>query len=113
MLRKTQDMLKKFQREHEVYVDAQDAKSYWMVTARPPKKGEEIHHTHRVKQYISGRDQEGNVLIIQNPEMNADFVTEQWGAMETFDDFVIKAMARILEDMEEYERGGEGCDTCG
>jgi hypothetical protein len=113
MLRKTQDMVKKFQREHEVSVDAQDATSCWMVTARPPKKGNEIHHAHRVKIYISGRDQEGTVLIIRNPEINADFVTEQWGAMETFDDFVIKAMGRILKDMEEYEKGREGCDTCG
>jgi len=115
MLKKTQDILKKFQREHEVFVDAQDAKSYWMITARPPKKGQEVHHTHRVKQYISGRDQEGNVLILVNPEINSNFIVEQWGAMETFDDFVEKALDRVLEDMEEYDQGlAEGCEpSCG
>lgn len=113
MLKKTKGLLDRFQQEHEVYLDANDAKSYWMVTARPPKKGEDIHHTHRMIQYISGLNQEGNVLVLANPEIDANFSVEQWGPMETFDDFITKAMSRILENMEDYEKGGgDSCDTC-
>jgi len=103
MFRKTEDMLKKFEQEHEVYVEARDQKSYWEVTAKMPRKIDSLHRIHRTKQYISGREQEGNVLIIQNPEVFESYTIEQWGGLATFDDFVARTLEALKEDIVEYE----------
>jgi len=43
MQKKIQELLKKFEEDHEIYVSAQDAQTFWMVNARIPRK-EESHH---------------------------------------------------------------------
>jgi len=103
MYKKTEDLLKLFEKEHEVYVEARDQKSYWEVTAKMPKKIDSLHRLHRTKQYISGRDQEGNVLVIQNPEVYESYSIEQWEPMNTFDDFVGRVLEALKEDIVEYE----------
>jgi hypothetical protein len=112
MLKKTQELIKKFERDHEVYMDAHDEKVYWILTARIPKKPGDVHRTHRMKQYVSAREQKGMVLILPNPEISPHYTVEDWGPMETIDEFVEKSFERILEDKEEYEKGGqESCDA--
>ena len=106
------DRLKKFERDYEIYVDAQDAKSYWFVVARMPKKQESLHSIHQEKKYISGLNEEGNVLVFSDPEISENFSIENWGKMDTFEDFVDKALASILSDKEESDTGAkEGCGT--
>jgi hypothetical protein len=112
MMKNMTDRLKKFEQDYEIYVDAQDAKSYWFVVARMPKKQESLHSIHRAKKYISGLNEEGNVLVFSDPEITETFSIENWGKMDTFDDFVDKALASILEDKEESDKGSkEGCGT--
>jgi hypothetical protein len=112
MMKSMKDRLKKFEQDYEIYVDAQDAKSYWFVVARIPKKQDSLHHLHRGKKYISGLNEEGNVLVFSEPETTENYSIENWGTMDTFDDFVDKALAHILEDKEESDRGfKEGCGT--
>jgi len=106
-----QELLKKFEQEHEVYIDAQDAKSYWMVNARLPKKQESLHNLHKARKYISSRNEEGSVLVLPNPAISDSYSIESWGTMNTFEDFVKKALDRILEDLAESDRGGEGCES--
>jgi len=103
MLKKTEDLLKKFEQENEVYLEARDQKSYWEVTARMPKKIDSLHHLHRAKRYITGREQEGNVLIIQNPEVYESYTVEQWGGFATFDDFVGLVLEAVKQDIIDYE----------
>jgi hypothetical protein len=112
MTNDVRELLDKFKQEHEVYVDAQDLKSYWMVHARLPRNQESLHNLHQGRKYISSRNDEGTVLILTNPEISDAYVLESWGNMETFGDFVDKALARILEDLDETARGrAEGCET--
>jgi hypothetical protein len=107
--KKTQDLLKKFEQDYEIYVDAHDEKSYWVVTARIPHK-QDSHH--RSRRYISGRNEEGNVLIFIDPDLRDTYSIENWGTMETFEDFVDKTLAAILADMEESDQKlQEGCGT--
>jgi hypothetical protein len=120
------DYLKKFEQDHEIYVDAQDAKSYWLVMARIPKKQDRpslnpydqpdrLHHMHRAIKYISGLNEEGNVLVFSDPEITENYSIENWGKMDTFDDFVEKALVSILADKGESDKEmKEGCGTsCG
>jgi hypothetical protein len=112
MSEQIQEILEKFKQEHEVYVDAQDLKSYWLVHARIPGQPGLLHHLHEGRKYISSRNEKGTVLILTNPEVSDGYVLESWGTVETFEDFVNKALARILEDMDETSRGSSaGCGT--
>jgi hypothetical protein len=112
LLKKTQDLLKKLEQEHEIYVEASDKVSYWVVSARIPKKEGSLH---KARKYISAHNEEGNILVFSEPEITENYSIENWGKMETFDDFVHKAIARILADKEESATGlQEGCGTgCG
>jgi hypothetical protein len=116
MWEKTQQLLKKFEQDYEVYVDATDALTYWIIHARIPKSQEEgLHHLHIGKKYISGPNQDGNVLILPDPRISDAYLVEFWGKMESFDDFVKKALASILADRNAADEGQEkGCGTsCG
>jgi hypothetical protein len=108
-------LLKKFEEDYEVYVDAQDAKSYWMVYARLPREQESLHTIHRPVRFISSRNDEGTVLVLTDPEMSENYSIENWGTMNTFEDFVRKALEKIVDYKKEAEQGKrEGCGTsCG
>lgn len=113
MREQTQEFLKKFERDYEVYVDATDALSYWIMYARLPKTGnDETHHMHHGKKYVSGPNEEGNVLILPEPMISDAYQVESWGKMESFDDFVKKGLARILSDKTAADNGQEeGCGS--
>jgi hypothetical protein len=109
--KKIQELLKKFEQDHEIYISAQDAQTFWLVNARIPKK-QESHH--RLMKYVSGPNENGNVLIFPDHQRSDVYVTENWGTIKTFEDFVEKALASILTDKEESDQKlREGCgSTC-
>jgi hypothetical protein len=110
MEKMTGELLKKFEQEHEIYVSAQDAQTFWVVNARIPK-GQGSHHYSR--KYVSGPNERGNVIIFQNYESSEAYAAENWGTMATFEDFLNRALTSILEQKTESEQGeGEECKTC-
>jgi hypothetical protein len=112
MREEIQELVKKFEQDYEIPVDAQNLETYWVVTARIPKKEETLHHVHRAGKYITTRNERGSVLIVLNPQISDDYVVENWGEMDTFEDFVKKALTRILEDKNAADEGqAEGCGT--
>lgn len=113
MREQTQQLLKKFEEDYEIYVNATDALSYWIFYARIPRGGEnETHHMHHGKKYVSGPNEEGNVLVLPDPMISDSYVVESWGKMESFDDFVKKGLARVLSDKNAPDKGQvEGCGT--
>ena len=107
MAESVKERLKKFEREHEVYVDAEDEKAYWIITAKIPEKAK---HAHRMKQYIGAINANGSVVVIDNPIQSENYYVEQWDNIGTFDDFLERGFRRILEDIEEYDSGSKA--TC-
>ncbi|HVP96098.1 hypothetical protein [Methanoregula sp.] len=111
MEEKTLELMKKFEQDHEVYVSATDKLTYWIIHARIPKGGAQgVHNLHKGRQYVSGPNQDGNVLVIPDPDNSEAYLAESWGTMETIDDFVKKAIPHILADKEAADQK-EG--TCG
>jgi hypothetical protein len=107
MQKEIPEILKKFELDHEVYVSAQDAQTFWVVDARIPKK-QESHH--RGRKYVSGPNEDGNVIIFPDHERSDAYLTENWGTMKSFRDFVDKSLDAILRDKEDIEQKlQEGC----
>lgn len=107
MQQKIPELLKKFEQDHEIYVSAQNAQTFWMVNARIPKK-QESHH--RSRKYVSGPNEKGNVLIFPDYQRSDAYVTENWGLLKTFEEFVQKALTSLLSEKEEYDlKQQEGC----
>jgi hypothetical protein len=104
MTEPVKERLKKFEQEHEVYVDAKDEKSYWIITAKIPQKEK---HAHRMKQYIGALNAKGSVVVIDNPVLSENYYVEQWENIGTFDDFLDRGLKRILEDIDEYDSGSK------
>jgi hypothetical protein len=116
MEEKTRELLKKFEQEHEIYVSATDKLTYWIIYARIPKSREQgVHNLHIGRKYVSGPNEDGNVLILPDPDNSEAYLVESWGEMGTIDDFVGKALPHILSDKDAADNGqGEGCGTsCG
>jgi hypothetical protein len=112
MLKATQELVNKFQQEHEVYIDAQDLESYWVITARIPKKQQTLHHVHYAQKFVTSRSEKGSVLIVVNPDASDAYIVENWGEMDMFDDFVKKALVRIRENRDAAGEGVTGdCGT--
>jgi len=108
----TQELVKKFEQDYEIYLDATDALTYWIIHARIPKHKEEgLHHLHIGKKYVSGPNQDGYVLIMPDAERSDAYLVESWGKMESVDDFVKKALSRILSEKDAIDPGQESC--CG
>lgn len=110
----TLKLLKKFEEDYEIYVSATDALTYWVVYARVPKHQppEGTHRLHHGKKYVSGPNEGGNVLVMQDSFVSDTYSAESWGPMETIDDFVKKALAQILADKNAADKGQEeGCGT--
>lgn len=116
MLEATQEIIDTFERDHEINVSATEALTYWIVYARVPRTpAVGIHHQHHGIKFVTGPGEEGNVLVMRDPFVSDTYSAESWGPMETIDDFVKKALARILEDKGTAENGNEeGCgSSCG
>ncbi len=114
MRESTLNMMKKFEQDHEVYVSANDMLTYWVVYARIPKEaGSDTHRTHNGIRYVTGPNEEGNVLVMRDAFRSDAYSAESWGPMGTIDDFVTKALAQILveKDLAEKGQGGESCGT--
>ncbi|MFA4850242.1 MAG: hypothetical protein WC626_11005 [Methanoregula sp.] len=112
MREQTQELVKKFEQDYEIYLDVTDALTYWIIHARIPKlRVEGFHHLHIGKKYVSGPNQEGIVLIIPDADRFDDYLVESWGKMESVDDFVKKALSRILPEKDAIDPEPEGC--CG
>jgi hypothetical protein len=111
MEEKTLVLMKKFEQDHEVYISATDKQTYWIIYARIPKgRAQGVHNLHIGRKYVSGPNEEGNVLILPDPDNSEDYLAESWGKMDTIDDFLKKSLTHILDDMEAADRE-EG--TCG
>jgi hypothetical protein len=116
MKEKTLELIQKFEENNEIYVSATEALTYWVVYARVSRGQEKkIHHLHHGIKYVSGPNEEGNVLVLRDPFVSDTYSVESWGPMETIDDFVKKALAQILVDKAAAGKGQEGgCGTsCG
>jgi len=116
MQEETREFIKKFEQDYEIYIDASDALTYWIINARIPNDPTEgVHHLHHGKKFVSGPNGDGNVLILSNPQSSDAYSVESWGKMETIDDFVKKALTRLLADKDAADKGNEeGCTTsCG
>jgi len=97
----TKERMKQFEKDHEIYVSATDALTYWVLYARVTRESNpEIHHFHHGLKYVSGPGQDGNVLVLRDPFISDAYSVENWGKMETIDNFVEKGLARILEEKE-------------
>ena len=116
MRESTRELVKKFEQDYDISIGATEALTYWVLHSRAPNGDrEEIHHMHHGKKYISGPNEDGNVLILPNPAVSDAYLVESWGKMETIDDFVKKGLARILSEKDTGGSGQEeGCGTsCG
>ena len=113
MQQKTLELLKKFQEENEIYVSATDLLTYWVVFARIQMQHEEgPHHMHHGIRFVTGPEEEGNVLVMRDPEKSDQYSAESWGPMATIDDFAKKALAQILVEKGAIERGeAKECGT--
>jgi hypothetical protein len=111
MKEKTLELIKKFEQDYEIYVSVTEALTYWIVYARIQKsQAEGTHHLHHGRKYVSGPNEDGNVLVLRDPFVSDVYSAETWGKMESVDDFVEKALARILEDKNAADNGQEeGC----
>jgi hypothetical protein len=109
----TQETLKKFEQDHEIYVNATEALTYWVIYAKIPRvKKEDLHNVHIGKRYVTGPNEDGNVLIFPDPMISDAYMVESWGRMDTIDDFVKKALTHILSEKDAPESGNnEGCGS--
>ncbi|RPI39835.1 MAG: hypothetical protein EHM53_04310 [Methanoregulaceae archaeon] len=116
MQEKTLELIKKFEQDYEINVSVTEALTYWIVYARIQKSpADGTHHLHHGRKYVSGPNEDGNVLVLRDPFVSDVYSAETWGKMESVDDFVEKALARIIEDKNAADKGQEeGCGTsCG
>jgi len=111
MQEKTRELINKFEHDYEIYVSATDALTYWIVYARVPRgRTEGTHNMNHGIKYVSGPNEEENVLILRDPYVSDVYSVESRGPMETIDDFVKKALAPILADrIAAKEPPEEGC----
>jgi hypothetical protein len=112
----TLELIKKFEDDSEVFISATEALTYWSVYARVPRSpAEGTHRVHHGIKYVTGPNEDGNVLILRDPFTSDTYSVESRVPMETIVDFVKKALARIPADRDAAEKGQEeGCGTiCG
>ncbi|HEX3002028.1 MAG TPA: hypothetical protein VHN82_06635 [Methanoregula sp.] len=109
----TKERLKQFEQDHEIYVSATDALTYWVLYARITRESDpETRNYHHGLKFVTGPRQDGNVLVLRDPFISDQYSAEEWGKMETIDDFVEKGLARILEEKETMAgTTPEGCGT--
>ena len=114
MREETQVLIKKFEQDYGITVDARNRETYWVVTARIPKNRGTLLRVYQARKYIATRNDRGSVLIVPNYQVSERYFVETWGEMDTFEGFVKKALARILADRntadnEETEGCGISC----
>jgi hypothetical protein len=109
----TRELIKKSGQDYEISVSATEALTSRVIYARvtlSPSEG--TFHPHHGIKYVSGPNEDGNVLVLRNPFVSDADSVESWGPMATIDDFVKKALAQILVDKDAADKGQEeGCGT--
>ncbi len=107
-----QELIKKCEQDYGITVDARDMETYWVITARIPKNQEARVQVDHVRKYIATRNDRGSVLIVPNAQVSDRYFVETWGEMETLENFVKMALARIPADGNSAPTGeAEGCGT--
>jgi hypothetical protein len=110
MREETQGLIKKFEQDYGITVDARNREIYWVITARIPNNQETLLRVNYARKYIATRNDRGSVLIVPDYQVSDGYFVETWGEMNTFGDFVKKALARILADRNTADnRETEGC----
>jgi hypothetical protein len=94
MQKETRELVKQFEVEHKVRIDTRDQVSYWDVTVWTTQ----LVNTPRVwgRKYITTPDA-SEVLVVRSPQKSDVYTVEQWGKIDSFDDFVRKVMDRVRE----------------
>ena len=111
MREETQALLKKFEQDHEINVGVTETLISWSVFAEMHEKTMTGFNTRHIgKRYVTGPNENGRVRIFSDIRNSDAYEEESWGTMELCDDFVKKALARILEDKTAMDR--EGADVC-
>ena len=112
MREETQGLIKKFEQDYGITVDARNHKTYWVITARIPKSRGTLLRVYHARKFIATLNDRGSVLIIPDYQVSERYFVETWGELDTFEGFIKKALARILEDRNTADNGEtEGCGT--
>jgi hypothetical protein len=107
MQKKTIDLIKKFENDHDVTIDPHEQVNWWDVTVWMTK----VVKSPRIwgRKFITTPGAMGEVLVIRSPQSNDIYTQESWGKIDSFDEFVEKVLARItsspLEEDEECACG--------
>jgi len=111
MREKTQALLQKFEQDHEINVGVTETLTSWSIFAQMQEKTKTGFDTRHIgKRYVTGPNENGKVRIFSDIRNSDAYEEESWGTMELCDDFVEKALARILADKIAMDR--EGADVC-
>ena len=111
MREKTQESLKKFEQDHEISVGVTETPVSWSIFAQMQENTKTGFHTRHIgKRYVTGPNENGNVRIYSDIRNSDAYEVESWGKMELCDDFVEKALAKILADKIAMDR--EDMDVC-
>jgi len=111
MREKTLALLKKFEQDYEINVGVTETPTSWTIFAQMQENTETGFHTRHIgKRYVTGPNENGTVRIFSDVRNSDAYEEESWGPMELCDDFVEKALARILADKIAMDR--EGADVC-
>ena len=79
----TLELIKKFEEDYEISISATEVLTYWVVYARIPQAHEEgPHHLHHGIKYVTGPNEDGNVLVLRDPFVSDAYSAESWGPME-------------------------------
>ncbi|MFA6362904.1 hypothetical protein [Methanoregula sp.] len=101
MQKKTEELIKKFEQDYEINVGVTETLTSWTVFAQIQEKSETGFHTRHIgKRYVTGPNANGKVQIFSDPRNSEAYTVESWGKMELCDEFVEKALARILVDRD-------------
>lgn len=110
------ELIKKFEDDSGVFISATEALTYWSVYARVLRRpAEGTHPLHHGIKFVTGPDEDGNMLILRDPFITDADSGKSRGPMETTDDFVKTALTCIPAERNAAKKGQEeGCGTiCG
>ncbi len=109
----TKEMIKRFEVENDIMVEALVEPMYWTVTffINRPWGGPKLRNI-RAKKYITAPDAKGLVFVLDNPISENTYTMEKWDSMPNIDAFVRRALDAVLERRGEEiaaAKSGPGC----
>ena len=106
MQEKTEQLIKKTGQDYNVQIRGTDALTNWVISARVPRSIAD-GQLQPGKKYMAGPAQNGNVLIMQDPQVSDACTVESWGPMKTIDDFMKKPCPdHCGQDCRDERKGG-------